>query len=155
MPCFLVLDLGKFQMFNTLILAYSYIGSKYRTLYSRYLYLEYYLIIFSVGICTTVGAVIGIIGNGVLIRIFNLDIKQCLYLYLAQAICGCLVTIPYFILPCPNRPLNGLIDQNRQIIEPPNLSNEYNTNCSCIEDVFSPYCIEDGNGLKSTYFSVS
>ena len=111
-------------------------------------------LIFCEGISAAIAAVIGIVGNGAIIRVFNMNVRQCCYLYLFQSICGCLVIIPYFFVPCPNRPLNGLIDANRELIDPPNLINDYNANCNCLEEIFSPYCIDDGNTME-TYFSVS
>ena len=108
----------------------------------------------------TVGAVLGILGNGVIIRIGKLNVRQCCYLYLTQAVVGFVIFFGRFKIRCENRPLDGLVNEHRQIINPPNLSNNFNAPCNCQEDVFLPYCVEhfSPNGTvvsNTTYFSVS
>mgnify|MGYP000608469782 CR=1 FL=1 len=128
----------------------------------KYLEQQFYLTpvqagVFS-GLAAVSAAIIGIIGNGAIIKIFNLNVKQCAFLYLVQTLIGVVVLIPLLFIPCSSRPMDGLIDENRQVIDPPKFVHDFNQNCECLEDVYSPYCVEhvtaDGTlESKTTYFS--
>ena len=56
------------------------------------------------------------VGNGFIVKVYNLNVRQCCLLYLGQALTAILLLIPLFYVRCDNREIQGYVSKLVYII---------------------------------------